>query len=722
MTLLHCGQPSESLELARSRRRAASDRIPPGIVELLATIPTWMPPDRTLALIVLVLVTLLAPIGIARAETTEPNPGTSAGRAIHDAGADADAAATRPSAAAARDAQATLAAEVPPPEADPAPPAGAVPPSESPSDAAEEPSPPTDDRVDSPFTRWLDSLSLPTAKAWLTSEQGLFTLGRALLALFVFAMGWYAAHLASIGIHRLAERALADPRLATILHPDGERLDPSSSDPLTSPARLVSRVAYALMMLGLLLAVLHLGGLRQASSTLDRVATALAHALPLIGRALVILGACYVAGRFLARAVERLLDRLSLDARLSRWNARLSTLPPDPKSGEASPPGAGASGRPIAEQAGRITFWLIVAFGLAASIESLDFLPISRPIREALGRFVAFLPSLGAAVLILLGGVLLGRLARHVTRNLLESLGFDGVLRRLELSHTLDGRPASAAGGVVVMVIVIAQAAIAALDQLGLKTLSAPLSAVVTQIWATLPRLVVGAVILLVGLVLSRLASRWARGTFTRLRLDALMARIDLGGSRAYSPTRLATLAVRVLVLVMVAQQAFLAMELRAWADDAGALLNFLLRSAGLGLLIVVAGFALGRYVHDTIVSRSSTDSEVARWSASIARAGVLVFAFTTASQQVGIAERFVIIAFSFVFGALCLALALALGLGGRELAAELLERHFGETARSPSSASEPPGGAPTAAAAAPDPPTDNPPEPPADPNASSNS
>jgi small-conductance mechanosensitive channel len=55
----------------------------------------------------------------------------------------------------------------------------------------------------------------------------------------------------------------------------------------------------------------------------------------------------------------------------------------------------------------------------------------------------------------------------------------------------------------------------------------------------------------------------------------------------------------------------------------------------------------------------------------------IIFLALSMALEQIGLGRQTMEIAFSIVFGALMLGLAIAFGLGGRRLAARLLERHF---------------------------------------------
>jgi len=55
----------------------------------------------------------------------------------------------------------------------------------------------------------------------------------------------------------------------------------------------------------------------------------------------------------------------------------------------------------------------------------------------------------------------------------------------------------------------------------------------------------------------------------------------------------------------------------------------------------------------------------------------IIVFTVSMAFEQLGLAERTILVAFAIAFGALMLGLAIAFGIGGRDLARQFLERRF---------------------------------------------
>ena len=104
---------------------------------------------------------------------------------------------------------------------------------------------------------------------------------------------------------------------------------------------------------------------------------------------------------------------------------------------------------------------------------------------------------------------LLAWLTRRVVKSLLESAGFDHLIRRIDVGRTLERVSPSALVGLAAMLFVFAEATIAALDQLHLSGLSATMTAAVTEVGAALPDIGLGLLILIVGHVAGRLARRW---------------------------------------------------------------------------------------------------------------------------------------------------------------------------------------------------------------------
>jgi hypothetical protein len=95
-------------------------------------------------------------------------------------------------------------------------------------------------------------------------------------------------------------------------------------------------------------------------------------------------------------------------------------------------------------------------------------------------------------------------------------------------------------------------------------------------------------------------------------------------------------------------------------------------------LFIVFFGLvAASFFSRAALLAAVNADSPSPGLLATLIRTIIVIFAVTMAFEQLGLAERTILIAFAIAFGALMLGLAIAFGTGGRDLAKQFLERRF---------------------------------------------
>ncbi len=503
------------------------------------------------------------------------------------------------------------------------------------------------------------------AKWEIFANDQLISVGAQILgAILLFIAGWIVAKMVSYGVFQLLQRTELDNKVAQKLGIGlllGERKGKEEDG---SVERFVAETVYWTLMLLVVVGVLDFVGLELVASPIGGLVDTVIQALPHIGKAILILLVAYVAGRILKMAVTGLLSRAGIDQRLSEL-------------AEQKRPDA----VPFSEGVGRVLFWLIMVFGLAGSFDALHIDPIARPLHNAIDYMVGILPRVGVAVLLVLAGWFGGRIVRAIVRNLLQSVGFDRLAARVHLDKVTGSTSPSAVVATAVMVFIVLQAVIAALDELSLETLSGPLTGMMEQFWSLLPALVVSILIVVAGVFVGKLLRGVVAGGLRNLGFDRFMER--LGFRRlAERPDRLGEYSelvgyvVQLGVIGVAVAQSFENLELETWAAYLDALLSYSVKNVVIALLVVGIGFAVGNYVRDLVRARQG-DDEVGRWMGEFARYAILVFAFTAAVRQLDVAEDFVLVTFGLLFGALCLAAALAFGLGGRAVAGEILERRY---------------------------------------------
>lgn len=528
----------------------------------------------------------------------------------------------------------------------------------------------------------------PPPGAWYDSFRDIWS-GNALviaervgLALLIFIGGWLVAKFVSWLVFRMLlatdlDNKLAEKlRLSLLVEGDAAGGAKSVADAKKAAhalERFVASIVYYMLMLLVLVGVLQFAGLTQAATPIQGLVETVVQALPLVGKAIIILIVSYFAGLLLSKIITRGLDAMRVDSRFAELSA-------DRQEGAAA-----AIQRPFSQTAGNVVFWLIMVFGLAGAFDALRIAPIAGPLNNALDRVIGVIPKLAVAAVIVAVGYVLGRITRVVAHNLLDALGFNRLVERLGLTRVFAGRKPSAIVGAALMLFIMLQASIAALNELGLVTIAGPLTDMMTRFWLLLPNLTVSVLVVVVGVFLGRLLRGVVAGALRGFGFDALLYRLGFPTLQARpdrlgEPSELVGFLVQVAVVLLAAAQACENLELHTWASYINAFLSYLLRHVLVALAIVGVGQAIGGYVRDLIAAKAA-EGEVqpgnARWLAEFARYAVLVFAFTMAIHQLGVAEDFVLMSFGLLFGALCLAAALAFGLGSREVAGEIVRKQY---------------------------------------------
>jgi hypothetical protein len=518
----------------------------------------------------------------------------------------------------------------------------------------------------------------------LWSDNALVIGERVGLALLIFVGGWLVAKFVSWLVYRMLmatdlDNKLADKlRLSLLVDGDPKATAKDAKQVTNQLERFVANTVYYMLMLLVLVGVLQYAGLSQAATPIQGLVETVVQALPLVGKAVILLIVAYFAGTILSKLVSRGLDLLRVDNRFAELSAA---------------PAAGAQQqRPFSQAAGNAVFWLVMVVGLAGAFDALKIASISGPLNNALDRVVGLVPKLAIGAVIFTVGYVLGRITRVIVHNLLDALGFNKLIDRLGMTGLFGGKKPSGIVGLALMAFIMLQASIAALNELGLITIAGPLTDMMARFWLVLPNLAVSALVVVVGVFIGRLLRGVVAGALRGLGFDALMYRLGFPkledrSDRLGEPSELFGFAIQLAVVMLAAAQACENLQLATWASYINLFLGYLLRHVLVAVAIVGVGQAIGGYVRDLIAAKAAegeAQTGNARWVGEFARYAVLVFAFTMAVHQLGVAEDFVLMSFGLLFGALCLAAALAFGLGSRDVAGEIVRKRYQQIQQPP--------------------------------------
>ena len=283
-----------------------------------------------------------------------------------------------------------------------------------------------------------------------------------------------------------------------------------SAAPRVSLADTLGDVVYWLVWLLFLPAILGTLALEGVLAPVQNLLNEIFGYLPNIVAAILI----GVVGWFVARIVRKIVTSLLAAAGADRLGERVGL------SGVMG-------GQTLSGLIGLVVYVFILVPVLISALNALDIAAITVPATNMLNTFMAAIPNIFAAAVVLAISFVVGRLVAGLVSSLLAGVGFNNLPARLGLSRAaaVGQRPPSDVVGSLVLVAVMLFAAIEAARLLGFAAL-ANLIAGFTVLGG---QIILGLVVFALGLYLANLAAGIvASSGVTQAGLLALLSRVAI--------------------------------------------------------------------------------------------------------------------------------------------------------------------------------------------------
>jgi hypothetical protein len=196
-----------------------------------------------------------------------------------------------------------------------------------------------------------------------------------------------------------------------------------------------------------------------------------------------------------------------------------------------------------------------------------------------------------------------------------------------------------------------------------------------TELFAWLPRVVGALVVLIIGYFVAKALGRLIGRVLERIGLDRWVER-GFGGSQVSrvvsSPSQLLGTVAFWLIFIAAISIAVDILGINALEDAVRAVWDYIpnvLAALAILLLAAVLAGAVAR-----LIRRAMPDSGMGRILGTVAPLLIMAIAVFMALEQLEIASNIVVITYASLMGAAALGMALAFGLGGRDVAAEMLQ------------------------------------------------
>jgi hypothetical protein len=341
----------------------------------------------------------------------------------------------------------------------------------------------------------------------------------------------------------------------------------------------------------------------------------------------------------------------------------------------------------VGHQLGVIAKLIIWLVGIMAALTFLGVGQILAPINQLLTGIFAFLPNVIAAGLIFFVGLIVAKIVRRLAETVLVAANVDGLLARIGVGDTAgtvrtepDAVPPGTtpgatrasiakAVGIVVFALIIFPISIAALQALGINSVSEPASELLDRILLAIPAILSAALWIGIAFVLGRFVKTIVEGVLPAFGFDRAILSIGMVPANVTPSRVLANIAMIAVILFGLIEAAS--------AVGGGTVAIFLAQITELGgkvifgTLIIVVGVFLARIVANLVGSGTGEGG----YAQALVRYAIIALFTAIGLTFMGLADQIVMLAFGLILGSAAIACALAFGLGGRDAAAQLLER-----------------------------------------------
>ncbi|ENW93225.1 hypothetical protein F904_03172 [Acinetobacter dispersus] len=385
--------------------------------------------------------------------------------------------------------------------------------------------------------------------------------------------------------------------------------------------------------------------------------------------AVVILLVGWIVALVIAAGVKKLLQKLDTNQKLSTATGRTPN---------------------IENLVSKLVFWFVMILAVVGALNVLNISGVSDPFSNMVGRVLAYIPNLLAAVAVGFIGWIVARLVRA---------GLTNVLSRTELDEKLSGEVGvsslSTNIGEIFYWLVLLLFLPIVLSILGLTGLLIPVQNMVNEAIAYLPNLFITGVIIFVGYILAKIVRGIVEGLSNSLGLQAQAEKVGLFKNSNVS--KFLGSFVFAIIIITTLIVAFEALGIQAISQPATAMLNQIMYAIpqiiAAGLILIVAYIVsrfVGRLVAE-LISGAGVDEipmklDLQRFLGQTRVSDVIgclivfftmLFAVSEAANRLGLEQVSVLIAMFIQFGASILlgAVILVIGFWLANIVANIVQR-----------------------------------------------
>ncbi len=356
----------------------------------------------------------------------------------------------------------------------------------------------------------------------------------------------------------------------------------------------------------------------------------------------------FIAAGIAKFIVTKLLKALKLDKKLDKWGVNEGQI--------------GTSMKLV----GKLVYIVVFLLFLPTALNALGLHEVSQPLSGMITTFVNYLPNIVAAGLLLYVGIFVATVIGQIVGVLLRKTKIDSFAARQD-----EEKKAVLLSDVLVKIVVaviVLVFVVQALTVLNIEAISGPALGIVEAIFGAVPSIILAAVIISVGLLVTGIACGLLSNVLVSVNFDGIVKKV-LPQLKA-SATKVVVNIVRAMIILFVVAQGVEALGLTILTTIVTAVVAYLplvIKSA----IIAAVAFIGASLLENVIVKNNAKMASLAK----IVKIGIYVLAGFMILSQLDIASTIVNTAFVVTIAAVAIAFALAFGLGGKDFAKKTLDK-----------------------------------------------
>ncbi len=318
---------------------------------------------------------------------------------------------------------------------------------------------------------------------------------------------------------------------------------------------------------------------------------------------------------------------------------------------------------------GKLVYFVVFLLFLPGVLDRLGMDSVSTPITSMVNTFLAFIPKLVGAGILLAVGFFIARMVRDLLKSVLKAVKIDSFQEKAGIevseSSSFSSVIANVIYGVVILVVVTA-----ALDGLGISAISEPADEIVATIFAEIPYILAAIVVIGVGVFIANLVANLLESLLKSVGADTLIEKVTGDATKNLSLSKGISLVVKYVLVIIFVVEGIDILGLPVLSNVGAAIIGYMPEVLSVVIILAIAVFAAS-----TAESALAKRCPTAKVAAVAVKAAIYVLAAFLCLSQLGVASAIVESTFILIVAAVAVAFALSFGIGGRKFAEDSLAK-----------------------------------------------